>query len=184
MTPEEKERWYKRQSERIGVPEDRLRRFFDEELDDTGPVDVPLEVPDEITIKYKYSLGGQSRFFREMRRNKKLFGARCPQCGITFCPPRQDCNRCYGKTEWVELSGEGTVLTCCSVHFTNSSFIKKIPFICALVRLDGTDFLVLGNIEMDDVSRAKPGMRVKAVFREDRDGAITDFYFDVIDREE
>jgi uncharacterized OB-fold protein len=70
------------------------------------------------------------------------------------------------------------------VHFTNSSFIKKIPFICALVRLDGTDFLVLGNIEMDDVSRAKPGMRVKAVFREDRDGAITDFYFDVIDREE
>ena len=181
MTPEEKEAWYRRQSERIGVPMEQLKKAFDQELSDAGPVDAPLEVPDRILINYKYTLGGQSRFFREMRRNKKLYGARCQQCKITFCPPRQDCNRCYGTTEYVELSGEGEVLACCSVHFTNSSFIKKVPFICALVKLDGTDFLILGNIEMDDVSKAKPGMRVKTVFREQRDGAITDFYFDVVE---
>jgi uncharacterized OB-fold protein len=181
MTPEEKQKWYQRQSERTGVPVEQLKKAFNEELSDAGPIDAPLEVPDRILINYKYSLGGQSRFFREMRRNKKLFGARCPKCEITFCPPRQDCNRCYGTTEYVELSGEGTVLTCCAVHFTNSSFIKKIPFINALVKLDGADFLVLGNIEMDDVSKAKPGMRVKTVFREERDGAITDFFFDVVE---
>jgi uncharacterized OB-fold protein len=33
---------------------------------------------------------------------------------------------------------------------------------------------------MDDISRAKPGMRVRAVFRDARDGAITDFYFEPI----
>jgi uncharacterized OB-fold protein len=78
----------------------------------------------------------------------------------------------------VRLSGEGTVVTCCSVHFTNSSFIKKVPFICALIQLDGTDFLMISNIEMNNVSQAKPGMRVRAVFRDERDGAITDFYFE------
>jgi uncharacterized OB-fold protein len=180
MTPEEKERWYSRQSERMGVSVEQLKKAFDRELDDTGPVDAPLEVPDRILINYKYSLGGQSRFFRELRRNKKLYGSRCPACNITFCPPRADCNRCWGKTEWVELSGEGTVVTCCAVYFTNSSFIKKVPFICALVQLAGTDFLVLGNIEMEDVSEARPGMKVRTVFRDERDGAITDFYFEAV----
>lgn len=164
----------------MGVPVEQLKKAFDAELDDLGPIDAPLEVPDRILINYKYSLGGQSRFFREMRRNRKIYGSRCPRCSITFCPPRNDCNRCYGKTEYVELSGEGTVLTCCSVHFTNSSFIKKVPFICALVKLDGTDFLILANIEMDDVSEARPGMRVKAVFRDERDGVVTDFFFEAI----
>jgi len=180
MTPEEKQKWYEAQSRRIGVSIEQLQKAFAKELDDTGPVGAPLEVPDEITIKYKYSLGGQSRFFREIRRNKKLYGAHCPVCGITFCPPRQDCNRCYGSTEWVELSGQGTVVTCCAVYFTNSSFIKKIPFVCALVRLDGTDFLILGNIEMDDITKARPGMRVKTRFREHREGSITDFFFETI----
>jgi len=180
MTPEEKEKWYERQSGRTGIPNDQLRKIFEKELDDLGPADAPLEVPDRISITYRFSYGGQSRFFRELRRNKKLYGSRCPACQITFCPPRADCNRCYGRTEWVELSGLGTVAACSTVHVSNSSFVKKVPFICALVKLDDADTLLFGNIELEDVSRARPGMRVKVVFREERDGMITDFFFEAI----
>ena len=36
MTPEEKERWYERQSERLGIPVEQLKKAFDEELSDTA----------------------------------------------------------------------------------------------------------------------------------------------------
>jgi len=178
MTPEEKQKWFERQSQRTGIQVAELEKVFADELDDRTPADAPLEIPDRISITYRYSYGGQSRFFREMRRNRKLFGSRCPACAITFCPPRADCNRCYGKTEWIELSGQGAVVACSTVHVSNSSFIKKVPFICALVKLDGADTLLFGNIEMEDVSWAKPGMEVKVVFRDERDGMITDFFFE------
>jgi len=178
MEEKDAHKWYERNGARVGVPGEKMRKYFSQELENWKDIGAPLEFPDKIEIFYKYTYGGQSRFFREIRENKKLYGSKCRKCGKVFCPPRQDCNRCYEKTEWVPLSGEGTVVTCCSVHFTNSSFIKKIPFICALIQLDGTDFLMINNIEMDDISQAKPGMRVKAVFREERDGAITDFYFE------
>lgn len=178
MDRSEAQKWYERNAARIGVPAEKMRTVYERELENWKSIGDPLEFPDKIEIFYKYSYGGQSRFFRELRENQALYGGKCPKCGRVFCPPRQDCNRCYEKTEWVRLSGEGTVVTCCSVHFTNSSFIKKVPFICALIQLDGTNFLMISNIEMDDISRAKPGMRVRALFRDERDGAITDFYFE------
>jgi uncharacterized OB-fold protein len=178
MDRAEREKWYARNGARIGVAAEKMEKYYREELENWKDMGAPLEYPDKIEIFYKYAYGGQSRFFRELRENRRLYGSKCPKCGKVFCPPRQDCNRCYEKMEWIPLSGEGTVVTCCSVHFSNSSFIKKVPFICALIRLEGTDFLMISNVEMDDISQAKPGMRVRAMFREERDGAITDFYFE------
>jgi len=180
MEQAEVQKWCERNGARLKVSPEKMRHYYQKELEHWRSIGDPLEYPDKIEIFYKYTYGGQSRFFRELRENKKLYGSKCPKCGKVFCPPRADCNRCYEKTEWVPLSGEGTIVTCCSVHFTNSSFIKKVPFICALIQLDGTEFLMISNIEMEDISRAKPGMRVKVVFREERDGAITDFYFEPI----
>lgn len=171
------EKWYARGSQRIGVPAELVKKHFQEEFETAKPIDAPLEIPDKIEIYYKFSYGQQSRFFREIRENKKLYGAMCPGCGRVFCPPRAGCPHCYQDTQWVPLEGTGTLMTYTIVYFSNSAFARKVPFVCGYIKLDGTDFLMMQNIYMDDVSAARPGMRVQVRYQEERDGRITDIYF-------
>ncbi|MDD5748441.1 MAG: Zn-ribbon domain-containing OB-fold protein [Actinomycetota bacterium] len=176
-----KDEFYRFWSKKIGVPENKLRPFYDKEFDTEPLIDSPFEVPDKMEVFFKYSYGGQSRFFREIIKNKKLYGAKCPQCGKVFCPPRHACPKCYVDTTWIELSGKGTIEAFTVQYYSTSVFIKKVPFIVAYIRLDGTDFLMMAQMEMEDVNKAKPGMRVEAVFRDERHGTINDFYFRIIE---
>jgi uncharacterized OB-fold protein len=171
------ESWLKRNSKRIGVPEDLVRKAYLKEFTEEHGAEEPLEVPDVMRVFYKYSYGQQSRFFRELRDNKKLYATKCKECGFRYCPPRANCSKCYGETEWVELTGKGAVVACTAVHATTSEHIKRLPFLCAYVKLDGTDTVMMTQMEMEDITKAKPGMRVNVEFREERDGRITDFYF-------
>jgi uncharacterized protein len=174
-------KWYKYYSDKYGIPEDALKREFEKELSGENDMDAPLEIPDKMEVFFKYSYGKQSRFFRELRENKRIMGAKCVKCGRVYCPPRGDCHLCYEPTEWVELTGEGTIVSYTIQYVTTSAFIRKVPFICCYVKLDGTDSLLLTNMEMDDVEMCRPGMRVKAKFRSERHGTITDFYFKVLE---
>lgn len=170
-------KWYQRNAARIGVSPEIIKKYYQEEFEGDRPADSPLEIPDRIEINYKYSYGQQSRFFREIRENKQLYGTKCPQCGKVYCPPRAGCPHCYQDTSWVPLSGEGTVVTYTIVYFSNSAFVRKVPFVAAYIKLDGTDTLMMQNVYMEDVTKARVGMRVKAYFQEERDGRINDFYF-------
>ena len=104
-------------------------------------------------VFYKYSYGQQSRFFREIRENRKIYGARCPECSKVYCPPRAHCSLCYQPTEWVPLEGTGIIKAFTVQYYTTSSFIKKVPFICAYVQLDGSHFLMMTNMEVEDVAQ-------------------------------
>jgi uncharacterized OB-fold protein len=181
VNEQEREKWYQYHHEKYGIPVEYLRREYEKELSGNVPMDAPLEIPDRMDVFYKYSYGQQSRFFRELRENKKLYGAKCPECQKVYCPPRAHCSQCYEPTEWVPLKGAGVIKACTVQYFTTSAFIKKLPFICAYVQLDGTDFLMMTNMEVEDVSKIKVGTRVEAVFREERHGTITDVYFRPID---
>ena len=46
------------------------------------------EIRDRIKIDYKYTYGGQSKFFIELMNNKKLLGTKCIKCGKVWMPPR------------------------------------------------------------------------------------------------
>lgn len=177
MDKQQREAWYQYHQQKYNIPEEYLRREFEPELSGQNPIDAPLEIPDKMEVIYKYSYGQQSRFFRELRENQAIYGAKCPQCSKVYCPPRSHCSQCYQPTEWVKLKGTGTIKACTVQHYTTSAFIKKVPFICAYVQLDGTDFLLMTNMEVEDVSKIGVGTRVRAVFRENRHGTITDFYF-------
>jgi uncharacterized OB-fold protein len=177
MEEQKRQAWYRYFEDKYNIPQEYLTREFEDELSGKNPLDAPLEIPDKMEVVFKYSYGGQSRFFRELRENKVILGAKCPDCGKVFCPPRAHCHQCYEPTEWVELKGTGTVKACTVQYYTTSVFIKKLPFICAYVRLDGTDTLLMTNMEVDDVSAVREGTKVRAVFREERHGLITDFYF-------
>ncbi len=181
MNEAERKKWYQYHHKKYGIPLEYLKRDYEEELSGKLPMDTPLEIPDKMDVVFKYSYGRQSRFFRELRENKKIYGARCPACNKVYCPPRSHCSLCYEPTEWVLLEGTGVITACTVQYYTTSAFIKKVPFICAYVRLDGTDFIMMTNMEVEDVSRVKAGTRVKAVFRDERHGTITDVYFTPID---
>lgn len=177
MEEREREKWFQYHHDKFGIPLEYLRREFQEELTGNVPIDAPLEIPDRMDIIYKYTYGRQSRFFRELRENKKIYGAKCPQCGKVYCPPRAHCSLCYQPTEWISLKGTGVIKACTVQYYTTSAFIKKLPFICAYVQLDGTDFIMMTNMDVEDVSKVKAGTKVEAVFRDERHGTITDFYF-------
>lgn len=176
----QKDAFYRYHARRMNIPEEKLRPWFDEELDGERSGDDPFETPDLMQVYFRYSYGGQSRFFREIFHNEKLFGSKCISCGKVYCPPRSACPRCYEKTEWVELPGTGKVVSFTVQHYSTSAFVNKVPFLVAYIRLDGSDFLIMGNIEMDDVNEAKRGMPVKVCYRENKSGSITDIYFQAI----
>jgi len=180
---QQKENWYKYFSDKYGIPVEYLKREYEKELDAQNAPDSPLEIPDKMEVFFKYSYGKQSRFFRELRENKRILGAKCTKCGRVYCPPRGDCHLCYEPTEWVELSGKGTIISYTIQYVSTSAFIRKVPFIVCYVKLDGTNSLLMTNMEMDDVNACKPGMRVEAVFRDMRHGTITDFYFRALEEE-
>ena len=168
------ERWLETQSERVGVPVDQLRRAFQDEISGARGLEGPYETPDRIIMYYKYAHGETSRFFRELRDNQRIYGSRCPKCRFVYCPPRAGCSECYAPTEWVPLSGEGTIVTCTRVFQTTAAFLENVPYVCAYVRLDGADTCMFQNVDTQD---ARPGMRVRAVFRPYPEGAMSDFVF-------
>jgi len=128
----------------------------------------------KIEGEYEYSYGRISRFFRELVENKRIMGSKCKECGTVFCPPTSECPKCWIPTEWVEVGPEGTLL-----HYTiitlPSLFRKRdLPFTLGLIRLDGADTGLMHFVNETDKAKLRNGLRVKAVFAEERKGYITD----------
>ena len=144
----------------------------------------PFELPfTDWKPEYLYSLGELSPFFREIVDNKRLTATRCPHCSKVWMPPRGTCSDCYEDTEWIPLSGEGTVVSCTYCYFpgSNVDLIKfiDIPYVFALIKLDGADTYMFHAVKppSQKMGEVVTGTRVKAVFREERHGTIGDFYF-------
>lgn len=137
------------------------------------------EIRDKIVINYKYSLGGQSKFFIELKNNKKILGTKCKKCGKVWMPPRINCSDCYEDTDWIELKQSGEILVSTIVWFTTSAFIKNVPYAIGFIKLDGVDTAFNQGIFSENLipSKIKKGKRVKAVFAKSREGKMTDFFF-------
>jgi uncharacterized OB-fold protein len=176
-TPTDRAAWVETHAARTGVRAGDIEKAFAKEFERQQDISEVLEIPDVMKITYKFSYGQQSPFFRALRDYGKLLGAKCAACNFTYCPPRKNCSKCYGDTEWVELPGTGKIETYTTVYKATSQKGKVQPFICAYIRLDATDFVVLANVEMADITKATAGMRVQAVMKDARTGSITDFYF-------
>ncbi len=132
-----------------------------------------------IKLPYTWQAGETASYYlTQLRDEKKLWGKKCPKCKKVLAPPRMNCPYCTVLTdEWVELSGEGTVDTFTIVHNETNIHPMKPPFAYALIKLDGADtgFLhVLGEVDMDKVTE---GLRVKAVYADERAGLPTDIAY-------
>jgi len=129
-----------------------------------------------IKVPYKWYVGETgSRFFIGLRDDKEIWGNRCPKCHRVYVPPVKTCWECFIPTEeWVQLKDTGTVESFTVTHYSEGVAPKDVPIIYGLIKIDGADgsFLhFIGDVEPGEVSA---GMRVKAVFAEERTGSILD----------
>jgi len=147
-----------------------------EELGNTGT----LIYPSRIRLPYTWHVGKVgSRFYQEIKDNCKIWGIKCPKCEWVFVPPRETCPRCYcDMGEWVELRDTGTLLTYTVTRYAVPDIQpQKPPFALGIIKLDGASsglVHLLGEVSLNDIS---VGMRVKAVFREVRQGNYLDIKY-------
>jgi uncharacterized OB-fold protein len=151
------------------------------ELDNTGS----RIHQSRIRLRYNWWLGEVgSKFYRDLKERGKILGLKCPQCQLVYVPPKENCPKCFCKMkEWVEVGDTGTVTTYTVVRYAVPSIQpQEPPFVLAKILLDEADsgFIhLLGEVNPNDL---KIGMRVKAVFREQREGNLLDIrYFKSIE---
>ncbi len=133
----------------------------------------------KIDIPNTYTAGAVgSRFLIEIRDNKKIMGTRCPACNLVYVPARSVCKECFGQlTDWMEVSDKGTLITYAVAHEPSKVQPVEPPVLYGIVQLDGADtglVHLLGEVKPDQL---KAGMRMQAVFKEERTGSILDIKY-------
>jgi uncharacterized OB-fold protein len=133
----------------------------------------------QIKVPYTWSVGETgSRFLRALRDEKKLLGNKCPKTGQVFCPPKLNSPYTLEPiTEWIELPGTGSVQTFTRRYYSSRAAAAGSPDIYALIKLDGATQLLPHFLGEVDFAAVKHGMRVEAVFREERVGHILDIKY-------
>jgi|SRR5581483_9769316 len=118
----------------------------------------PAPVPDADT-----------RPFWEACRAGELRAQRCTHCGRFRWPPQGFCPGCYAwEHTWERLAGRGTVTSFSVVHHSAvPSFKDDLPYVVALITLDGTDDRVTLTSNVVDCpwEEVRVGMPVEVVFR-------------------
>jgi uncharacterized OB-fold protein len=133
--------------------------------------------PGKIAVPYTWTVGSTlSKFYCELRDNGKIWANKCPSCGTVFVPPKVKCINCYRDPNiWVELPGTGTVESYTIVRYEEPTLHpRKAPFVYGLIKMDGADTCMVHFIDEIEPEKVKVGMRVEAVFSENREGNILD----------
>ncbi|MGH2830940.1 MAG: zinc ribbon domain-containing protein [Actinomycetota bacterium] len=138
---------------------------------DGGPVTAVAAHP---RMPYTLSAGAlQSRFMDGIRRGV-IHANRCPSCESVFVPPRASCSACWTEcTDWIEVPGAGAVAGYVIVNVTLYGQQVEIPYVLAQIRLDGVTMPFL-HLVATDPAAVRTGMRVRAVWRDNRTGFLNE----------
>lgn len=133
-----------------------------------------LTAPFILEYSYKRAVGPVIGAFLTALRDGKILGGKTAR-GPVICPPHEyDPETGEDIGELVEVGPGGTLVSFARVHEPLDSHPKQEPFAFAVVRLDGADTAMTHVVLADDLSALRAGDRVRAVFREERVGFITD----------
>ena len=139
----------------------------------------PLHGAIPVYGQYTYGIAGE-RFFREIKDNGKIMGAKCEACDLLYVPPRIFCERCFGALEdWVDVGTTGKVLTYTVSYFDLDDAPLPEPVIVAMVQIDGADGGLVHKLGEISPKQVEFGMPVEAVFKPqaERTGSIHDIRY-------
>jgi hypothetical protein len=141
-------------------------------------------------LTWRYGTGWYfEHFFRVLREEGRLLGLRCPACRRVYLPPRPVCGNCHAElSEWVPVADTGTVRAFTVVHLPivdpTTGEPRPTPYGMALIQLDGADTTLNHYLAETDLSKLRIGLRVRAVWREERQGRMSDIlHFEVVEEE-
>jgi uncharacterized OB-fold protein len=109
---------------------------------------------------------GTMPFWEGCKRHQLLL-QQCTKCGTQQFYPRVICTSCSeGSPEWVESSGNGTVLSWTIVrHPVSEAYADDIPYVIALIKLQEGPTMMSQIIDCDPES-VQSGMRVEVSFQD------------------
>jgi uncharacterized OB-fold protein len=118
------------------------------------PYEKPLPVMDD-----------RNRPFWEAARQGELRLQRCARCGVFRFPASRHCPGCVGEdSEWVRVSGAGTVESFCLFHKAYfPGFESEVPYNVAVVRLAEGARLYTNVVGIPN-DRLRIGLAVEACF--------------------
>jgi uncharacterized OB-fold protein len=125
-------------------------------------------------LPYRRSVGPVVGAFLTGLRDGKVVGSRTAN-GRVLCPPLEydpDSGEAVG--EIVDVSDAGTVQSWSWVGEPLRKHPLDRPFAWALVQLDGADTALLHALDAGSMESVSTGMRVRARWRAERVGHITD----------
>jgi uncharacterized OB-fold protein len=131
------------------------------------------------SIEYLHSFGQDSPFFAGLA-NKRFVTNRDVDTGYTYGTPRGHDMYTGEETEWVEISGEGTVHGFTVCHFGSEEFLPECPYVLVQVEFPAVDTLFLARLVGVDPHEASLdwiGMRVKPRYKRLSKFKPTDVYF-------
>jgi uncharacterized OB-fold protein len=146
-----------------------------------------ITIPGRWDFEYQYFAGKTaSRFFIELRDHQRIMGTRCAKSGRVLVPARSFSDAEYAPTtDWVE-TGPGGVLEVFTIVATKFPGLPDPPFLLGYVTLDGAGTAILNHVtgvDLTDLNAAAEILmkqpRVKAIFKDKREGRITDFHFEL-----
>ena len=140
-------------------------------------------------MPYEWSIGIYgSKFFHEIKENKRFIGIKCNSCGKVYVPPRRVCGPCFKElNELKPLSDSGVITAFSVVNYPfidpNTGLQRPIPYTYGYIKLDGADNIFSHIINETDLNKIKVGMKVKAIFKErsEMEGNIKDIkHFEIV----
>ena len=151
-----------------------------------------MSTPENISIKtsmnltWRYASGAAMERFCTSLLKRRIEALRCSGCGKRYLPPRPFCGNCRLRlSEWVPVADEGT-LEAWTVQYlpildSRTGKMRDVPYGMGLIRLDGADTTLNHYLTENDPQRLRAGLRVRAVWSDERNGAMNDIlHFEVL----
>ncbi len=127
---------------------------------------------------FHHSYGKVSQFFMGILEGK-LYGTKCPKCGLVYCPPRAHCfnPKCrLEETKWVELPKKGEVHSYTIMTIAWPSMAHLQPLVGAMVRVDGTNTCLPMTMREVDPEKVNIGLKVNINISKQPKGDLLDVF--------
>jgi uncharacterized OB-fold protein len=113
------------------------------------------------------------RFFAGLRE-RRIAGIRGRDGRVLVPPQEYDLDTGDTLDEFVDVADAGVVTTWAWVGEPRPKHPLQTPFAFALIKLDGADTAMVHVVDAPSISAISTGMRVRARWRDERLGDITD----------
>ena len=121
-------------------------------------------------LDYEFTAGDATTRFLRGITQKKILGQQANPSSRVYVPPRGADPELGAATPIeVEVAQVGTVVSFCVVNLQFYGSVMEIPYVSALILLDGADLAIMHLIQEIPAHEVRIGMRVEAVWRDDAD---------------